>query len=73
MNFFNMPKPRRFEHKYIYVDERKERLHKSFTADMKHIHWRERRGRGGCLTLNIGLFAIILLVLLIVWRVLLRM
>ena len=47
MNFFNMPKPRRFEHKYIYVDERKDRLHNSFTADMKHIRRRERRGRGG--------------------------
>lgn len=26
MNFFNTPKPRRFHHKYIYIDERKERL-----------------------------------------------
>lgn len=25
-SFFSMPKPRRFCHKYIYVDERKERL-----------------------------------------------
>ena len=73
MNFFNMPKPRRFEHKYIYVDERKDRLHNSFTADMKHIRRRERRGRGGCLALNFGLIVIILLVMLIVWRVILRM
>lgn len=28
MIFFNLPKPRRFHHKYIYVDERKERLNK---------------------------------------------
>ena len=26
MGFFNQPKPRRFNHQYIYVDERKERL-----------------------------------------------
>lgn len=26
MGLFNMPKPRRFHHPYIYVDERKERL-----------------------------------------------
>lgn len=28
MIFFNLPKPRRFHHEYIYVDERKERLNK---------------------------------------------
>lgn len=28
MIFFNLPKPRRFYHEYIYVDERKERLNK---------------------------------------------
>lgn len=28
MIFFNLPKPRRFHHEYIYVDERKERLSK---------------------------------------------
>ena len=28
MIFFNLPKPRRFHHEYIYVDERKERLTK---------------------------------------------
>lgn len=28
MKVFNMPSPRRFEHKYIYVNERKERLKK---------------------------------------------
>lgn len=28
MMFFNLPKPRRFHHEYIYVDERKERLNK---------------------------------------------
>ena len=26
MIFFNLPKPRRFHHEYIYFDERKERL-----------------------------------------------
>ena len=26
MNLFQQPRPRRFNHKYIYVDERKERL-----------------------------------------------
>ena len=26
MIFFNLPKPRRFPHEYIYFDERKERL-----------------------------------------------
>ena len=26
MGFFNQPKPRRFNHQYIYVDERRERL-----------------------------------------------
>lgn len=26
MNFFNSPNPRHFHHKYIYIDERKERL-----------------------------------------------
>lgn len=28
MIFFNLPKPRRFHHEYIYIDERKERLNK---------------------------------------------
>lgn len=28
MIFFNLPKPRRFHHEYIYFDERKERLKK---------------------------------------------
>lgn len=28
MIFFNLLKPRRFHHEYIYVDERKERLNK---------------------------------------------
>ena len=28
MIFFNLPKPRRFHHEYIYADERKERLNK---------------------------------------------
>lgn len=28
MGYFKMPAPRRFNHKYIYVDERKERLRK---------------------------------------------
>ena len=28
MNLFQQPRPRRFNHKYIYVDERKERLQK---------------------------------------------
>ena len=28
MIFFNLPKPRRFHHEYIYVDELKERLNK---------------------------------------------
>lgn len=28
MMFFNLSKPRRFHHEYIYVDERKERLNK---------------------------------------------
>ena len=28
MGMFTMPKPRRFNHPYIYVDERKERLNK---------------------------------------------
>lgn len=28
MIFFNLPKPRRFHHEYIYVDKRKERLNK---------------------------------------------
>lgn len=28
MIFFNLSKPRRFHHEYIYVDERKERLNK---------------------------------------------
>lgn len=28
MGMFNIREPRRFEHKYIYVDERKERLQK---------------------------------------------
>ena len=28
MNLFQQPRPRRFNHKYIYVDERKERLKK---------------------------------------------
>lgn len=28
MIFFNLPKPRRFHHEYIYVDERKEHLNK---------------------------------------------
>lgn len=26
MNLFRQPRPRRFQHEYIYVDERKERL-----------------------------------------------
>ncbi len=26
MNFFNQPKPRKFHHEFIYVDERRERL-----------------------------------------------
>ncbi len=26
MNFFQQPKPRGFQHQYLYVDERKERL-----------------------------------------------
>ena len=28
MNLFRQPRPRRFNHKYIYVNERKERLQK---------------------------------------------
>ena len=28
MIFFKLPKPKRFHHEYIYVDERKERLNK---------------------------------------------
>lgn len=28
MGFFKMRKPRKFEHKYIYVDERREKLRK---------------------------------------------
>lgn len=28
MGFYKMPKPQPFEHKYIYVDERKEKLKK---------------------------------------------
>ncbi|MBQ7362290.1 MAG: hypothetical protein IJW68_07380 [Bacteroidaceae bacterium] len=28
MGYFKMPAPRRFNHKYIYVDERKEKLRK---------------------------------------------
>ncbi len=28
MGYFKMPEPRRFNHNYIYVDERKERLRK---------------------------------------------
>ena len=28
MGYFKMPAPRRFDHKYIYVDERKEKLRK---------------------------------------------
>ena len=28
MNLFQQPRPRRFNHKYIYVNERKERLQK---------------------------------------------
>lgn len=28
MGYFSMPSPKRFDHKYIYVDERKEKLNK---------------------------------------------
>lgn len=51
----------------------RKRLHDSFTCDMRHLRKRERRRAAGGISMNTGIVAIIFLVILIVWRVLLRM
>lgn len=55
------------------ADAMRKRLHESFTCDMRHLRKRERRRATGGVSMNIGIIAIIFLVILIVWRVLLRM
>lgn len=59
----------------LNAEETRKRLHDSFTADMRHLKRRKAQqySPGGCLTANTCIIAVILLVLLIVWRVLLRM
>ena len=96
MSLFSMPKPRRFCHKNIYADDRKqwlrqmedrarnelaqsandraamrERIHYSLTKNMSHLSRKQGLGYNGCLLTNIGLVAIIILVLLIAWRIIL--
>ena len=51
MNLFQQPRPRRFNHKYIYVDERKEpldreQIHQAFRATMPHLSKKKRRYNG---------------------------
>lgn len=54
------------------AEEMRRRLHEAFTGDMRHLKRRERRSAaGGGQVMNIGLIAIILLIILIVWRLLL--
>ena len=54
------------------AEEMRRRLHEAFTGDMRHLKRRERRSAaGGSQVMNIGLIAIILLIILIVWRLLL--
>lgn len=96
MSFFSMPKPRRFSHKYIYIDERKEyleamekkarlttcaekpdmddakkRLHASFLTNMRHVTRRNDYRQHGSLMINVAIVAIIILILVVVWRMLL--
>lgn len=50
----------------------RKRMHDSFTANMHHLRkYENSRSPIGCLSMNIGIIVIILLVLLVVWRVLL--
>lgn len=75
MGFFNQPKPRRFNHIYQYVDERKERIEKLKHADASHqssrqsIHeaFRSRRSNrpDNRTWQSIGLIVIILLFFLL--------
>ncbi len=51
----------------------RKRLHESFTGDMRHLRKRERRRTAGGVSTNAGIIAIIFLVILIVWRVILRL
>lgn len=55
------------------ADAVRKRLHESFTGDMRHLRKRERRRAAGGVSTNIGIIAIIFLVILIVWRVILRL
>ncbi len=57
------------------AEETRKRFHDSFTADMRHLKRRKAQqySPGGCLTANTCIIAVILLVLLAVWRILLMM
>lgn len=96
MSFFSMPKPRRFSHKYIYIDERKEYLEAmekkarlttcaekpdmddakkrqpaSFLTNMRHVSHRNDYRQHGSLMINVAIVAIIIFILVVVWRMLL--
>lgn len=47
VGFFKQPKPRRFSHPYLYVNERKERLKEIETRAKKELGLLETQGQAG--------------------------
>jgi len=65
MGMFNVREPRRFEHKYIYYDERKEKLAK-FVEGTTHLKRRKENG-GPQLSFPVAIVLIVLLTLLLLY------
>ena len=61
MGMFAMRKPRGFNHSYIYVDERKEKL-----AKMEETHLK-RRKESGRKPMHLGIILVVIAVLIYLW------
>ena len=75
MGIFDIRKPRRFHHEYIYYNQRKERLkaveERAKASPGMHARRRRERKLAGGLVLSYGVIIVLLVLLAAIWKMLL--